>query len=125
MTGREEGSKMKATENETPSHSNHGEIPTSVTWKLGKSVESIEEEEENCGHPPENNNNDGGDSQHLQRTSSNFVRSDHPTFANACKSIKFAISIIFSYFIIDHWPFAMQYNANAICQQLWRFVMTL
>ena len=73
-------STMKAAE--TPSHSKHGEIPKTdctspVTWKLGKSVESIEEEES------ESNNNDGGhggDSRHLQRTSSNCVRS-----YNICK----------------------------------------
>ena len=74
---------MKAAE--TPSHSKHGEISktdcAAVTWKLGKSVESIEEEEElekSESGLGESNNNDGaqlGDSRHLQRTSSNCVRS--------------------------------------------------
>ena len=71
---------MKAAE--TPTHSKHGEISkadcTAVTWKLGKSVESIEEEELEKSGPSESNNNDGGqpgDSRHLQRTSSNCVRS--------------------------------------------------
>ena len=71
---------------ETPSHSKHGEIPktectaAAVTWKLGKSVDSIEEEEEleksDVNPSEESNNNDGGgDSRQLQRTSSNCVRS--------------------------------------------------
>ena len=73
---------MKAAE--TPSYSKHGEISktdcTAVTWKLGKSVESIEEEEleKSEAGPSESNNNDEGqlgDSRHLQRTSSNCVRS--------------------------------------------------
>ena len=65
---------------ETPSHSKHGEIPAAaVTWKLGKSVDSIVEEElekSDAGPSEESNNNDGGgDSRQLQRTSSNCVRS--------------------------------------------------
>ena len=78
---------MKAAE--TPSfQSKHGEIPktdctpgSGVTWKLGQSVESIEEEEAEKpdANQSENNNNDGGhgDSRHLQRISSNCVRSDN------------------------------------------------
>ena len=77
-------STMKAAA-ETPSHSKHGEIPktdctaAAVTWKLGKSVDSIEEEEleKSDANPSEesNNNDGGGDSRQLQRTSSNCVRS--------------------------------------------------
>ena len=77
---------MKAAE--TPSsHAKHGEIPktdctpgSTVTWKLGQSVESIEEQEieKPDASQSENNNNAGGhgDSRHLQRVSSNCVRSD-------------------------------------------------
>ena len=82
---------MKAAETPSP-HSKHGEIPktdcspgSNVTWKLGQSVESIEEKEleKPDASQSENNNNDGGhggDSRHLQRISSNCVRLTIKTF---------------------------------------------